>query len=285
MAKCLAHPADRANVLRGLFTPLLFFAPFAFPDLGAQGFFCVLILWPIIGDTNYILHLHAHRPFSNYRTLNLWLDLSLGAVTGITASNWRIQHVLGHHRGEDHVYRAAPRGELTRYTARGALGFSLRSLWPTFAAPLAEAYRKGCLARLRKPIDYRWAFAEQCLSIALAAALFAFRPALTLAYLLPWYALNYLVSRYVDYLNHYGCQENGSPFERCNNSLNPWFNRLTHNFGHHTAHHLRPEAHWTELPSIHARIAHQIPERCLKRFSWSFAMTPYHLYLSAKGRM
>ena len=79
----------------------------------------------------------------------------------------------------------------------------------------------------------------------------------------------------MDYLNHYGCDESSkNPFERANNSLAWWFNYKTHNFGYHTAHHMRPGAHWTELPDIHRTIADRIPERCLKPFSWSFLLMP-----------
>jgi fatty acid desaturase len=90
----------------------------------------------------------------------------------------------------------------------------------------------------------------------------------------------------VDYLNHYGCDERSdNPFEHANNSLAWWFNYTTHNFGYHTAHHMRPGAHWTELPAIHQTIADRIPKRCLKPFSWSFLLLPYHFYLSRSERM
>src|ERR1019366_3828712 len=124
------------------------------------------------------------------------------------------------------------------------------------------------------------------LSITLMAALCAWQPALGYFYVLPWYALNYLISRYVDYLNHYACDEaSTNPFERSNNSLSPSFNWLTNNFGYHTAHHLQPGAHWTELPEIHRSIADRIPQRCQKPFSWSIVMLPHHFYLSRKDRM
>jgi fatty acid desaturase len=98
--------------------------------------------------------------------------------------------------------------------------------------------------------------------------------------------LTFFISRYVDYLNHYGCNDrDANPFERANNSLHRSFNSSTHNFGYHTAHHLRPSAHWTELPAIHEQIAHHIPGRCLKSFSWSFLLLPYHFVRSRRCQM
>jgi hypothetical protein len=57
---------------------------------------------------------------------------------------------------------------------------------------------------VKSPINYRWAFVEQSLLILFALSLLAWKPGLVLTFLLPWYALIAFISRYVDYLNHYG---------------------------------------------------------------------------------
>jgi len=74
-------------------------------------------------------------------------------------------------------------------------------------------------------------------------------------------------------------------YEHSNNSYSTVFNLACHNFGYHTAHHLRPTAHWTELPKIHERIAHRIPERCIKTVSWSCLLLPYHCIRSWQDKM
>jgi fatty acid desaturase len=284
--KWIVHSADRMNVLRALLAPAIFFAPYVLHIPGPWLALYAVIAFAIIGDTNYILHLQIHHPFSRVRGFNIALDLAMGAVTGMTASNWRIQHLHGHHFGHDLPYRARSRWELERYSPLRAISFSAGSIWQTFYGPLTESWRKGVVADRKKPIDYRWAFFEQSLSLAFVALLMILRPRLTMFYLMPWYAVNYFISRYVDYLNHYGCDENdANPFSRANNSLEWLFNRTTHNFGYHTAHHLRPGAHWTDLPDIHRQIAEKIPAHKLKRFSWSFLLMPYHFYLSQSGKM
>lgn len=281
----IRHPADIANVARAVAAPVIFFMPFGvgFPD--GYEIISVVIIYMLVGKTNYILHLHIHRPFSNYRAVNLFLDCCMGAVTGMTASNWRIQHLYGHHRGND-AFRGDVSWEVEMYSPWRALSYCFRTIWPTFWKPYAEAFRKGMVGNTTQPISYRWAFAEQTLLLSLVAMCVVINPSIALLYAIPMYIVTYLISRYVDYLNHYGCDE-ASPntFEHANNSLNRPFNRLCNNFGYHTAHHLRPGAHWTELPHIHNQISDKIPDRCKKSFSWSFMLFPYHMFLSRFGRM
>ena len=282
----ISHRADILNVVRALIAPIIFFMPFfvGLPD--GYEFLSVILIYALIGKTNYILHLHIHHPFSRNRTLNRLLELCMGSVTGMTASNWRIQHLYGHHRGVDHLFRGDLAWELEAYTPVRVISYCARSMWPTFLGPYMEAYRKGVLRKETKPINYRWAFAEQSLIVLLVAALMAWQPSLVIFYAIPLYLLTYLISRYVDYLNHYGCDEKSEIiYEHANNCLSRSFNRSTHNFGYHTAHHLRPGAHWTELPEIHRRIADKIPDRCNKSFNWEILCLPYHLYLARLGKM
>jgi fatty-acid desaturase len=200
----ITHPADRVNVLRALFAPVILLSPFWCGAL--DDFICLAapVIFFVIGKTNYILHLHVHRPFSAKPWLNVVLDLSMGFTTGMTASNWRIQHRYGHHRGIDKPFRAGRQWETTQYSALGALSFCVRSIWPTFWHPLAESFHKGVLRNVRSPINYRWAFIEQSLFILFVLTLFMWIPWLVLAFLVPWYTLIYFISRYVDYLSHAG---------------------------------------------------------------------------------
>jgi fatty acid desaturase len=285
VGKWITHPADRSNVARALAAPWLLFAPFVVDLISGYEIVYAVVTVMLIGKTNYLLHLHIHRPFSRTPALNLILDLSMGIVTGMASSNWRIQHLYGHHRGIDLPYRGCS-GVIESYSAPRAILFSASALWETFYSPVAESFTKGILNDIRTPISYRWAFFEQILLVLTVAALTCWKPYLVLVYLLPWYLLTHFITRYVDYLNHYGCDEGSeNPFGRANNSLSWWFNFTTHNFGYHTAHHIRPGAHWTELPAIHSEIADKIPDRHIKTFSWSGMLIPYHFYRSFRGRM
>jgi len=277
--------ADIPNVATALFAPVLFFVPYFVDFTVFELVAYILVLIALIGRASYLLHWHVHRPFTSVAAFNLLLDLCLGLATGMTASNWRIQHVHGHHRGSEIRYRA-PVSMIEDYSACRALSFCVRSLWPTFFEPVREAFEKGVLGSATSPLNYRWAFVEQSLLVALVAFLLLLRPWLTMFYVLPWYASVFFISRYVDYLNHYGCDESGAdPSTLANNTSHAWFNFLTGNFGYHTAHHLHPTAHWTQLPDLHDAIAKHVAPDHLKDFSWSFLHLPQHIHLARSGRM
>jgi fatty acid desaturase len=282
----ISHPADRINATRALVAPFLLFAPFVTSWFAHFEVIYAIAAFTAIGATNYLLHLHIHRPFSGNPALNILLDLSMGAVTGMTASSWRIHHLYGHHSGIDLPYRGDRTADLESYSTMRAISYSAASLLETFSSPIAVSFDKGILNNIKIPINYRWAFFEQMLLLTFVAMLTVWQPRLVLIYLLPWYFVTQFITRYVDYLNHYGCDEgSANPYVRANNSLSWWFNLTTHNFGYHTAHHIRPGAHWTELPGIHNTIVDKIPERHLKPFSWSWLLMPYHFYRSRTGRM
>lgn len=275
----LNYKEDFLNATRAFSAPILFFFPFYVGFPFGYVLTTTALLWLMLSDINHILHLHAHHPFFKNKILNLFLDLCMGVVTGMTASNWRIQHILGHHNGPQFEYGPAYYWEIEKYSVLGALSFSLRTIWPIFYKPLLESFRKGFLVPTKHPVlDYRWAFAEQCLLIVIIALLLFFFPLLTVSYILLWYFLVYFVSRYTDYLNHFGLSDPHTKIT--NNCANKFYNALRCNFGFHTAHHMCPRAHWTTLPTVHASITHAIPSKNIKEYSWSGFMIPYHFYLS-----
>ena len=123
--------------------PIILLSPFWYGFAGSSIWLAALVIFAAVGKTNYLLHLHVHRPFATRGRLNLLLDLSMGLTTGMPASNWRIQHRYGHHRGLDEPYRSDRAWETARYSAFGVLSFSARAIWPTFWHPLAKSFRKG----------------------------------------------------------------------------------------------------------------------------------------------
>lgn len=281
----VAHPKDWGHVFSAIAGPIVFFYPFYHGIDGTAElaiYVVLLLLW--IVDLNYVLHLHVHRPLTASKAVNRLLDMALGSMTAMTSANWRMQHVFGHHRGkdEDYTFRSLD-WTLQDYSVRGALAYSFGNIWLTYWQPIRESYRKGVRDNIQAPINYRSAFIEQVCFILFVVALGFYNPLLTVAFLLPWYVVIFAMTRYVDYLNHYGCTDEGMNF--ANNCLNRGFNWRINNFGYHTAHHIDPGAHWTTLPHLHARIADQIPPARIKTFDWSAALLPYHAWSESRSRL
>ncbi|MEM6311320.1 MAG: fatty acid desaturase [Pseudomonadota bacterium] len=270
---------------RALLGPIVFYAPMVTGFYEGYQLLTMAFIYYLIGNSNYVLHLHIHHPFTTSRALNRVIDLSLASITAMTASNWRIQHLQNHHLGKELLFNGSKDWEVETYSPLRALSYCLRSMWWTFWRPMKISFQKG-VAGVTKPIDYRWAAAEHVILLIFVAFLFWLNPYVMATHVIPLYVLTYFITRYVDYLNHYGCdEEHENALARANNSLHARFNRRTHNFGYHTAHHLNPGAHWTKLPEIHARIEGDIPVELKKDVSWSWMLLPYHMLLSRTGRM
>jgi len=61
------------------------------------------------------------------------------------------------------------------------------------------------------------------------------------------------------------------PWLGSRNLVSRWTNFVFFNVGYHTAHHLRPTLHWSELPRFHAEhIAPRIDPRLVSPTLWSF---------------
>ena len=65
-------------------------------------------------------------------------------------------------------------------------------------------------------------------------------------------------------------------YEASRNILGSFYNFSRLNLGYHTAHHIKPGLHWSELPKYHASIEKHIPEALIdddESFVQSFLKT------------
>ncbi len=251
------HRADLPQFLNALAGPCVLIAPLALRLEGAALLGAWLAVWLYICRHNYILHNHVHHPFTDSKWLNRWLDWSLGFVTAMTAGNWRIMHVHGHH--VEHLSDRLPTrrhasrlrvDDLQHRSAGQAVAHCARSIPYQFAYPIWRCLRDGSLhAGFRAPY-YRYHLREMLIvygAIGIVVWTFGWIAA---AFLLPIYFLVYFFSRHVDYVTHIDAAS-GADFCYSNICLSPAFNRWYWNFGYHVAHHHDPKAHWTRLPLIY----------------------------------
>jgi fatty acid desaturase len=82
---------------------------------------------------------------------------------------------------------------------------------------------------------------------------------------------------FINFIQHIDCDA-GSRYDHSRNFVSPVGNFLVFNAGLHTAHHLQPSLHWSELPAAHARIERfirpdlkqrSIAAYCLRTYVWA----------------
>ena len=224
------------------------------------------VAWLAVSSAN-IKHNHMHRRTFRATWANLALDHWLGLMTGTTATSILTEHNLRHHghsNSEDDFVRAS------------LVGF--RSQWLNvlcfFPRAAYELY-------VRKPLDFPlwWGtnrtlfwrgLAEQATLWGTFATLLAFDWRATLLYVaLPWLHGQWWLVTF-NLLHHQALAPN-DPWQNSRNLVNHWTNLLFFNVGYHTAHHLRPTLHWSELPRFHAEhVAPRIDPRLVSDNLWYF---------------
>ncbi|MDH3684161.1 MAG: fatty acid desaturase [Acidimicrobiia bacterium] len=118
---------------------------------------------------------------------------------------------------------------------------------------------------------------DTALVAATIAAALAVAPGRTLAYVVVPMVFGQWFLIAMNYLQHDGC-DHTSALDHANNHTGVVLNRLLFNVGYHTAHHLRPDAHWSELPALHRdRVAPGIDPRLLRRSFWAHLVVDYAL--------
>ena len=220
----------------------------------------VVAVSTVVGAFN---HHHQHVNVFRSRLLNRAYDVVLAVQTGVGPYTWVLHHNLGHHQNylnqpplanpdESHWTRAdgSPMGRI-EYTVH------------TFLHHQVDVYRVG----LRHPQVLHRYLLMKVPCYAFIALGFYLDP---LMYLLAFFVpslLTLLHTCYATYEHHAGHPATEHLHASVNRE-NRWFNWLTCNLGLHTAHHMKPGLHWSELPALHASMRSQIPEHQLLRTFW-----------------
>ena len=256
----LRNNRDIGQLSLALIGPAIVTWPFLFdltPPLIVMGW---LINWSLVARQNYILHNHVHRPFLTSNTMNKVLGLLLGFTTGMSAGNWKITHVHGHHT--EHIadkLRNRPRLKLLETThdedtrlshniGRAVLTTPAQIGWPVYIA-----FKLGFLEKGFRSAFYRFCFCEMAIILLIVATLFFVDWKKTLIFIVGVHLLVVGISRYTDHITHSGANE-GEEYTFANICLSPTFNRMFWNFGYHVAHHINPRLHWTALKQAQERL-------------------------------
>ena len=208
-------------------------------------------------------HHHQHVNAFHSRILNRVYDVVLAVQTGVGPYTWVLHHNLGHHQNylnqppcqnpdESHWTR-------TDGTQMGRIEYTLH----TFLHHQVDVYRVG----RRHPDVFRRYLLMKIPCYAFVAVGFYLNP---LNYLIVFFVPSILAlmhTCWATYEHHAGVSST-EHVEASVNREHPLFNLVTCNLGLHTAHHMFPGRHWSELPRLHASIRDQIPEEQLLQTFW-----------------
>lgn len=236
----------------------------AIPWIAATAFACFV--------ASIINHNHMHCQVFAHRVANIPFNLALSVARGHTASGVIVPHNLNHHvhtsDGQDWIrpgLAGAGLGwrRLLRFVLHASTNMAVMRVRP--GAPALPRSQQGS-QRLEKVF---------LAAVVLALAWHDWR--IFLAYqVLPW-LLGLVLLVGVNLLQHDAC-EPARELGESRNFIGALGNWLCFNNGYHTAHHLRPGLHWSELPALHAQLAPRLPQPGLERasilrFLWRFGWT------------
>jgi fatty acid desaturase len=227
-----------------------------------------LFAWTLAGivPKGYICawnHHHQHTAVFRWSVLNRALELMYALQTGVTTHVWRLHHTIGHHQNYLDQSKDESRWLGEDGEPMGVIRYTLVTTLTAYPRAWAQARR---YPRLRGTM-----LAMGLVTAAVLAALIAMRPlAATFVFVLPM-MLSLIITSWATYTHHAG-RSTASHYAASTNILHRGYNILSGNLGYHTAHHYKPGVHWSELPALHAKIAHKIPEDCYLTPGFPFSL-------------
>jgi len=245
---------NRADV-PAVLTVLVVFA------LQLWAFFSIHNPWYLLGaefllmfaqvSSGAVCHNHHHVNIFTRAAPNRLLEVIMYLQTGTSPYSWTIHHNIGHHGEYLDQSRDPSRWQEPDGRTMNRLKYDFYNSFMIYP----EIWKLG----RRFPVLFgrfkRWLLIGNLVLLAF----FLYNPLNTLIiFIIPMVAMLVILLDNT-YQQHSGLNT-GSHFLASRNVEHPIYNLTSWNLGYHTAHHMLPGAHWTELPALHAKIRHRIPD-------------------------
>lgn len=240
----LRHSADRGTLLVLTAAGAVLLVPYVW-ELPLPWALAVFSLNVVFGLVAHVInHNVSHCPMFEDERANRLASFGISALLGIPATAISASHIYNHHvhnNNEHDWLRSTVLAE-----ARGPLRL-LKYVWHVFSLPrlAARPGAEGIPAALRGQIQRENLFVVVVLAGALSAS---WQVTLTYFVLARLCALSCLFV--LNLVQHDGL-EHEDGVNRCHNYTNKYLNLVLFKNGYHSAHHLRPGAHWSELDALH----------------------------------
>jgi beta-carotene hydroxylase len=210
----------------------------------------VLALYPLQSVTVACCHNHHHKPVFTVDGLNRLYEVALFLMTGMPPYLLTLHHNLGHH----HHYLTPSRDTLRWLRRDGErMGYA-----EYLVINFLDVYPHTVALGRRHPAVFRKFLRYLVPSLALLALLLWLDPPRSLVVFVLPMAGQVLNTVRIGWQHHAGL-DTESHLSASRNEAGRWYNLLTFNSGYHTAHHVKPGLHWSELPRLHSEIRDRIP--------------------------
>lgn len=267
----LKYKADRRTIAFLLTTTALLFVQWTMPfHIVLSPILYVLCLYLAI-TVAVTAHNHNHVPIWKNQTLNTLTDYWITLFYGFPVFAWIPTHNRNHHhytnREGDYTitYRLSEKNNMmtlmtyptvSSYFQQFPITDYIRDMWTRnrskFYLAIGQYVALGVFIGAALLID--WKKAVLFILIPHQVALFSV-----------------LVFNYVQHVH----ADEESEYNHSRNFVSKTTNLCLFNNGLHTAHHLRANIHWSELPALHAKIDHLIDDSLKERGFWPYMIRTY----------
>jgi fatty acid desaturase len=233
---------------------------YATPLIALLAFLPIFAISTVVAAFN---HHHQHLNAFHSPVLNRVYDVLLAVQTGVGPYTWVLHHNLGHHQNYLNQPPSAEPDESHWTRKDGSQMGRIEYTLHTFLHHQVDVYKIG---RKHPQVFRRYLLMKLPCYAFVAFGLYLNPLNYVLVFLIPS-ALALMHTCWATYEHHAGYLTSDH-VEASVNRKHPLFNLLTCNLGLHTAHHMKPGLHWSELPAVHAKIRPEIPEPQLLQTFW-----------------
>lgn len=244
----LLHRADRRTIGTGIAIVLLGFLPYVMRPASVWALAWVPIASVLSLSAWSIVHNMIHARIFRIDLLNTIWSAWIALAVGHPPTSLVETHCYNHH-----VHIGGP-GDWSKPQNSGLGWGAIRCLRYAVmtAVRMGQGRRHPDARRITPRLRMRLR-SEQWLLYPAAVIACVIDPRIFLSFTLPTWIGGTVLFMGVNLLQHDECDP-ASDIDHSRDFMSPVLNWFFFAGGYHTAHHLRPGVHWSELPTLHARL-------------------------------
>ena len=200
-------------------------------------------------------HHHQHSFVFKNKKMNRILEFFYALHTGATTNIWVLHHNLGHHK--NYLDQSI---DQSRWKRKDGL---ISGYWRYSLEITVTAYYRAWKVGQKYKTQQKDFIYFTGITLFILMLLTIYKPINSLLlFIIPMIVSLFLTSQ-ATYKHHTGL-DTDNKYEASYSDLNKFWNLVTGNLGYHTAHHVKPNAHWSILPAVHAEMLSKIPSKNIR---------------------